>query len=57
MAVIGGGPAGLMAAEVLAQGTHLLAGMAAAGLAAHAADDAAGDAATTAASDGGAPTA
>ena len=50
--LVGGG-----LAEVLAQGTHLLAGRAAAGLAAHAADDAAGDAATTAASDGGAPTA
>ena len=54
--LVGGG-----LAEVLAQGTHLLAGMAAAGLAAHAAvddvaEDVASEAATAAASAGGAPT-
>jgi hypothetical protein len=50
--LVGGG-----LAEVLAQGTRLLAGMAAAGLTAHAAaDQAADDTATAAASVGGAPT-
>jgi hypothetical protein len=52
--LVGGG-----LAEVLAQGTHLLAGMAAAGLATHvAADEAASDAASdaVAAQAGGAPT-